>query len=113
MSLEKDLNELRSITIELMDKVENQGNRLFLLKKRDDLLVKIKNANYDMQELKDNCESLEIYELDTELKNRVSKEMESIKQEIKMLKRSHQGNKAYLSSRYGSGVIYSRFDKKY
>ena len=30
MSLEKDLNELRSITIELMDKVENQGNRLFL-----------------------------------------------------------------------------------
>ncbi|MBZ0312890.1 hypothetical protein K7185_10430 [Clostridium butyricum] len=113
MSLEKDLNEFLNITLQLMDKVEDQGNRLFLLKKREDILVKIKNDNYDIQELKDSCEALKICEVDIELKTRVSKKIESIKRDIKTLKRSQRGNQAYLSSRFSSGTVYSRFDKKY
>lgn len=113
MSLEKDLNEFRDITIELMDRIEYQGNRLFLIKKREDILVKIKESNYDTVELKNMCEELKIYELDKILQKKILDKMECLKQDIKSLKISHQGNQAYLSSRYGLGSVYSRFDKRY
>lgn len=113
MSLEKDLKEFRDITVELMDRIEYQGNRLLLIKKREDILLKIKESNYDKVELKKMCEQLKIHEVDKQLQKKILNKMKSLKQEIKYLKISQQGNQTYLSSRYGSGAIYSRFDKKY
>ena len=45
MSLEKDLNEFRDITIELMDRIEYQGNRLLLMHKREEIINKIVEEN--------------------------------------------------------------------
>lgn len=113
MSLEKDLNEFRDITVELMDRIEYQGNRLLLMHKREEIINKIRNSDYNAAELKKICESLKIDEIDEELKRRVLNQMAKINMEIKTLKKSYQGNQAYLSSGYGSGSAYSRFDKTY
>lgn len=109
----RDLQKLRDLTLELIYRVEEQGNKLFILNKREDLINKIKNSNYDKTELKNVCKSLKIYELDNELQKQVKNQMNDIRLEIARLKKKQQGNQAYLTSRYGSGAIYSRFDKRY
>ncbi|MEQ3338105.1 hypothetical protein [Clostridium butyricum] len=113
MSLENYLTEYRDITVELMNKIKDQGNRLFLLKRRDDILDKINSESYKIEEIKKIYYSLGIENLENELIKEVGREMLNIKNEINKLKISSQGNQAYLTSRYGSAAIYSRFDKKY
>lgn len=110
--LEKDLTEFRDVTLELMNTVKIQGNRLYLLQKRDELLDKINKSNYDSSKIIKVAKLLELEKLEQELNERVTNEMSSLKEKILLLKKSHQGNQAYIASGYGS-YTKSRFDKKY
>ena len=112
MDLEKELTEFYNITLELMDRVEIQGNRLYLLKRREEILENIKKIGYDTVEIQRIVRKLNIIELERELYNKIETEIINVKREIQNLKRSKQGNQAYITSGYG-GYIPSRFDKTY
>lgn len=111
MQLEKDLNEYKEITLELMKRISIQGNRLFLLKKREEILDKIKD-NYDSSDISRIGKALKLDELERELEKSVLNEMDSVKKELRQLKLRHQSNQAYIVSGYG-GNITSRFDKRF
>lgn len=112
MDLEKELIEYYDITLDLMNKIKIEGNRLYLLKRREEILEKIKNSNFDLNHIKDVFNRLEIEKLEKELHLKVKEEMSSIKQEMQKLKRSKKGNQAYITAGYGNYVT-SVFDKKY
>ena len=112
MELERDFKEFREVTLELFQRIHINGNRLFLLKRREEILERIKNSNYNSQDIDRICKSLNIYELEKQLHEKVKEEINSVKMEIIQLKQSHQGNEAYVKSRY-SGYMQPRFDKKY
>lgn len=112
MELEKDLYSFRDITLKLMDRVQIQGNRLFLLKQREEILNKIRSSDYELSEIKRIAEILKLEELEKELKDSVINEMNNIKEEMKQLRRKQQGNQAYINFGYG-GNITSSFDKRY
>ncbi|WP_294153737.1 hypothetical protein, partial [uncultured Clostridium sp.] len=82
MDLEKELIEFYNITLELMDRIKIQGNRLYLLKRREEILDNIKQSNFDSNELKAIGIRLKIDELEKELHKRILEEMSNIKREI-------------------------------
>ena len=112
MDLEKELIEFYNITLELMDRIKIQGNRLYLLKRREEILDNIKQSNFDSNELKAIGIRLKIDELEKELHKRILEEMSNIKREIHQLKRREQGNQQYISASYG-GYNMGGFDKRY
>ena len=113
MSLEKELCEYRDITLELMNKVEEQGNRLFLLKKRDDILDKIKKSNYNSYEIENIIEKLDIREIESKLQKKVVNEINITKNKIKNLKKANNGSHAYITSAYQANYIAGRIYRKY
>lgn len=112
MDIEKELIEFRNLTLELIDRVKVQGNRLYILKKREDILNRITSLDCDKEEIRKLALKLGIYDLEKELHNKINNEMNAIKKEIQQLKKSKQGNQAYIMNGYG-GYTPSRFDKKY
>lgn len=112
MDLEKDFKEFREVTLELFERVKINGNRLFLLKKREEILEKIKSSKYDAKDIDRVCNLLNIYELERQLHEKVKEEIDITKKEILMLKKSHKGNEVYVKARY-NGYIRPRFDGKY
>ena len=112
MNLEKELKEFYDITVKLMDRISEQGDRLYLLQKREELLNKIKNSNVDLSEVERIGKELKLEEIDKKLKSDVIDEMNRIKHQILQLKKSQKGNQAYAMSTYG-GYIPSQFNKIY
>lgn len=112
MNLEKELKEFYDITVKLMDRISEQGDRLYLLQKREELLNKIKNSNVDLSEVERIGRELKLEEIDKKLKSDVIDEMNRIKQQILQLKKSQKGSHAYAMSAYG-GYIPSQFNKIY
>lgn len=111
MQLEEDLHEYKQVTLELMKRISIQGNRLFLLKRREEILDRIKN-NYDLSDISRIGKALKLDELERELEKSVINEIESVKKELRQLNLRHQSNQAYIVSGYG-GNITSRFDKRF
>lgn len=112
MCLEEELIEFKKLTLELMETIKIQGNRFVLLKKREELLDKIRSSDYELHEIQEMGKSLKLYELEKELHRSVIGEMSNIKQQMSELKKRQQGNQVYINAGYG-GYVPSRFDKKY
>ena len=112
MNIEKEFIEFRNLTLELIDRVKIQGNRLNIIKKRQEVLNRIMSSNYDSEELRKIALKLGIFDLENELHNKINDEMNTIKKKIHELKRIKQGNQAYIMNGYG-GYVSSTFDKKY
>lgn len=112
MNMEKEFIEFRNLTVELIDRVKIQGNRLNIIKRREDVLNRIMSSNYDSEELRKMALKLGIIDLEKELHNKINDEMNTMKKEIHELKRSKQCNQTYIMNGYGRNV-FSRFDKKY
>lgn len=108
----QELIEFKKLTLELMETIKIQGNRLVLLEKREELLDKIRSSNYELDEIQEIGKSLKLDELEKELHRKVIGEMSNIKQQISELKKSQQGNQVYINAGYG-GYIPLRLDKRY
>lgn len=110
MDLKQNMEKYKNLTLELMDRIEEQGNRLYLLQQREDILNEIKNEGYNQEELQDICNELGIVETEHELKRKVADEMLNLKKQMKEVNSGMKGSQTYMLS--GSAGL-NGFDRKF
>ncbi|BCZ48628.1 hypothetical protein psyc5s11_46950 [Clostridium gelidum] len=105
MNLNEYLEEYRTLTLDLMDKIREDGEIDILIEKREDILKSINNINFDKEEIKKIGDSLKLLELEEELEILAKKEKVKVKKEIENLKKIKQANTNYNSIENKSRVF--------
>lgn len=105
MNLNEYLEEYRTLTLALIDKIQKDGEVDILIIKRENILKSINALNFDKEEIKNIENSLNLLELEKELEYSVKKEKFKIKQQIETLKRAKQANMQYNSFENKSRVL--------
>lgn len=108
MNLREYFEKYRDLTFELMNEVRGNSpnNQLeILINKREEVLELIKAHNFDEEEIRTIGNSLNLLELEEELKNVIRKEEIKTKKEIESLKRAKQANNQYNSIENRSRVF--------
>lgn len=95
MNLREYLEEYKTLTLELIDRVKKDDELEHLIKKREDILELIKGSNFNEVEIKDIGNSLDLLGLEEELQNELINEKVKIKKEIENLKKAKQANMNY------------------
>lgn len=97
MNLSDYLREYRTLTLSLMNDVQNSSELNNLIQKREDILKLISNLEFDKEEVKAIGSSLKLLELEEELQNIIKKEKVKIKKQIEKLNKARQANINYNS----------------
>lgn len=111
MNLRDYLLEYKALTLDILEEIDGYGDIIFLSKKREEIIEKIKDAGFLKDEIRNITEELGIVELEYDLKSAVEKEKVKVKREIVNLKKRKSANMRYTSSTYSNVNTYSRFDK--
>ena len=112
MILEDYLKEYRALTLDVMDRIVRDGEIKYLIEERERILDKIAELNPDNDVMLDICKSLNIVLLEKEMQQMINKEINSVKDKIRDLKKRQIGHEQY---NYSLQMRYSqpRFDKKF
>lgn len=105
MKLSEYLERYRTLTLELMDEIQKDGEINSLIKEREDILKSINDLNFDKEEIKKIGNSLNLLELEEKLQNLTKKEKVKVKKEIENLKKVKQANTNYNSIENKSRVF--------
>lgn len=112
MGIREYLQEYRALTLDAMEKVDENGSIVFIMDQRQKILNEIVEYNCDTTEIKCLVEEMELFKLDNELKDMIISQKSKIKKEMLLLKRKEQANTQYMN--YGRiGYIQSSFDKRF
>lgn len=112
MELREYLQEYRALTLDAMEKVDENGTIVSVMNQREIILNKITECDYNNEQIKKIAEEIDLFKLENELKEMIVNERTKIKNEMLMLRKKEQANQQYLN--YGSmGYIQPRFDKRF
>lgn len=95
MNLNEYLEEYKSATLALIDAIRKDEEVEYLINKRENILESLNNLNFDKEEVKAVGNSLQLLELEDELKNLVKREQVKIKKQIDVLKKAKKVNTNY------------------
>lgn len=94
----KPLEEYRELTVRMIEKAKNGEDLSELINERGLLIEELRNHDYDKNELKKYIESLEIINLDNELRLVVKKEMVNIKRQIEKIRAVRIARNGYINT---------------
>ena len=105
-----DLNELltayKNITLDMIEKVENNLEISSLIKDRGKLLINLSELNADKLKVKAEVESLEIIKYEQKLQSIVQMKMLETRKNINRLKQSQVAYNQYVNFK-GNAMIFS------
>lgn len=105
-----DLNELltvyKNITLDMIEKVDNDLEISSLIKARESLLVSLAELEVDKLEIRNEIKALNINEAEEKLQEIVKKKMMAIKGDINKLKKSQAAYNQYVNFN-GNAMIFS------
>lgn len=105
-----DLNELltayKNITLDMIEKVENNLEISSLIKDREKLLINLSELNADKLKVKAEVESLEIIKYEQKLQSIVQMKMLETRKNINRLKQSQVAYNQYVNFK-GNAMIFS------
>lgn len=108
MELEEYLKEYKALTLDIMERANEDGSIGYLLEEREELLNNIKKNNYNQLEFKRICSELKLVELEKELNSYIRKEIVNSKNKMEKIKKMHNASMKYSAIGYAP----SRFNKK-
>ena len=95
MNLHEYLEEYKSLTLDLMDEIQKDGQISSLLEEREAIIKSINSLNFDKEEIKTIGNSLNLAELEAELQLLYKKEKVKVKKQIEKINRARQVNTNY------------------
>ncbi len=105
MNLYEYLEEYKTLTLEMMDKIREDGNLDVLVNKREEILKAINELDFDKEDIKRIGNSLNLLELEEELELLIKKEKVEVKKKIESLKKTRQANANYNKIEYRARVF--------
>ncbi|MDU5105250.1 flagellar protein FliT [Clostridium sp.] len=93
------LNEYKSITISIIEKIGNDEEALKLIEKREKLIKKIFTEENNIEEIKKAYLDMNLLDLDEKLKNAIDNEKFLVKEEIRNIHKMKNANNAYGKNR--------------
>ena len=93
------LNEYKSITISIIEKISNDEESLKLIEKREEVIKEIFSVGNNIEEIKKAYLDMKLLELDEKLKYTIDNEKILVKEEIKNIHRIKNANNAYEKNR--------------
>lgn len=99
MELRSLLNQYKDISLKLIKSIENDNNNgELLIKKREELLLYLKENNFSKEELKKIADELELVQIEEKVIITINKAREDMKMEIVELKKQRDANRTYGSN---------------
>lgn len=95
MELKEYLEEYRAVTLDLMDKIQQDGQINSLIEEREFIIKKINNSNFNKEEIKVIGATLNLMELEEELQSIYKKEKVKVRKQIENVKRARVINENY------------------
>ncbi|ALP89498.1 hypothetical protein [Clostridium butyricum] len=108
MELKEYLYEYKGLTLDIMERANEDGNIEYLLIEREQILNKIKASNFEQSEFEMFCNELKLVELEKEVNLVIKKEIISSKNKMEKLKKVHSASMKYSAI----GYVPSRFNKQ-
>lgn len=108
MKLDECLMEYRALTLDIMEKVNEDGIIEYLFNERQYILDEIRKLSFSKEEINRMVESLNIIQLDTELNLLMKKEKVNTRRKMENLKKMKNANMQYMSI----GYVPSKFTKE-
>ena len=93
------LNEYKSITISIIEKISNDEKALNLMEKRKELIKEIFLEENNREEIKKAYLDMDLLDLDEKLKNAIDNEKFLVKEEIRNIHKMKNANNAYGKNR--------------
>lgn len=107
MILSEKLNEYKKVIVDLTEEVKrNQELSNLLLRKKNNLLKEIREADYDEEEIKKSLEELGILALENELELTIKKEMVTIKKKIENIRTAKKVRRNYSNLQQEKFVLF-------
>lgn len=105
--LKSYLNEFRISTIDMIDYIQEDQMDKFEteLKKREELIEKMKALDFSKSEFKEICDNLNIVEINDTLNKMTKDERDRVKLKIMELKKSQSANNAYSAGALKSDIF--------
>ncbi|RII36196.1 flagellar protein FliT [Clostridium chromiireducens] len=98
--LKSYLEDFKKCTIEMIEDLEKDDLDNFEagLNRRQQIIEKISELNFDKNEFKEICKQLDVETFDNELNKRTKDEKDKLRQKILNLKKSQSANTVYQSN---------------
>lgn len=93
------LNEYKSITISIIEKIGNDEEALKLIEKREEIIKKIFIEKNNREEIKKAYLDMNLLDLDEKLKYAIDNEKLLVKEEIRNIHKLKNANNAYEKNR--------------
>lgn len=107
IALGKQLEEYKKTVEELIESMKKDGELPdLLLEKKKSILLEIKEAGYDPQDIKNSVEELNILVLENELELAIKKEMVNIKKKIENIRTSRLARDNYRNLQRQKVVLF-------
>ncbi|ENZ31476.1 hypothetical protein HMPREF1084_02995 [Clostridium butyricum 60E.3] len=107
IKLEEYLREYKALTLDIIERVNEDGSIGYLLDERQVILEEIKKSDFEESDIKRICNNLNIVELEKELNICINQEIVNTKRKMSNLKKMKTANMNYASI----GYVPSRFNK--
>lgn len=98
VELRQLISEYKEITLDLIEKVKNDDELEEGIKRRNNILKKIKNTNHNEEEIKELLKKANVSALDNELELTIKKEMVKIKKKIENMRKAKNARKMYRAN---------------
>lgn len=93
------LNEYKSITISIIEKISNDEESLKLIEKREEIIKEIFSEENNIEEIKKAYLDMNLLDLDEKLKSAIDNERAIVKKEIRNIHKMKNANNAYEKNR--------------
>ncbi|MFL0165431.1 hypothetical protein [Candidatus Clostridium helianthi] len=97
MNVSEYLEEYRTLTLSLINNIQNSSELNNLIEKRENILQLVNTVEFDKEEIKIIGSSLRILELEEELQTVIKKEKVKVRNQIEKLSKARQANTNYNS----------------
>lgn len=108
MNLEEYLKEYKALTLDMMERINIDGEIEYLFNERQQILDEINSEKYDKNEIKDIGKALNLLKLEEELILMMKKEKVNTRKKLEKLRKMHDANMKYNAV----GYVNSRFNKE-
>lgn len=108
MKLDECFREYKALTLDIIERANEDGSIEYLLDERQVILDEIKNGNFEKSDINIICNNLKIVELEKELNICINKEIVNTKRKMENLKKMKTANMNYVSI----GYVPPRFNKQ-
>lgn len=108
MELEEYFKEYKALTLDIMERANEDGSIGYLLEERQLILDNIEKNNFKKSDIKLVCTKLKIAELEKDLNICINKVIINTKRKIGNLKKMKTANMKYVSI----GYVPSKFNKQ-